>query len=459
MTSMSQAAGTGSARDINARLERLPYNSWHTKMRLIFGTAWFFDAFDSIALAYALPVLIGAWKLAPQDIGNLIAIGFAGQLIGSLAAGWLAERWGRVTVAMITLLIFTLASFACAAADDYDTLFWIRFVQGLGLGGEVPIMAAYVNEFAKAERRGRFSLGLQILFAFGLLGAGAAALWVVPHWGWKAMFIIGGIPALLVIPMRSVLPESPRWLASRGRFADADRSIRRIEDVAVAEGKALPPLPTELPPVQEAKTRFADLFKGLYARRTFVLWCLWVCTYIITYGLTAWAPSLFRSVFRLDLQTALTYGFILQAIGLIGAFATVFLLDAMGRKRLFSVGLLVGCLPLLAFAFIVQPTAETVLYMISLSFMFITPLALGLATYTAESYPNHMRALGGGVGGAWQRGASMVGPYLVGQILPLWGLPWVFVVFGAFALIGGIVCVMWATETRGQVLEKLSPVL
>jgi putative MFS transporter len=458
MSSMSEATGIGSARDINARLERLPYNSWHTKMRLIFGTAWFFDAFDSIAIAYALPVLIGAWQLTPQDIGNLIAIGFAGQLIGSLAAGWLAEKWGRVTVAMITLLIFTVASFACAAANDYETLFWIRFVQGIGLGGEVPIMAAYVNEFAKAERRGRFSLGLQILFAIGLLCAGAAALWVVPHWGWKAMFVIGGIPALLVIPMRSILPESPRWLASRGRFAEADASIKTIEDVAVAEGKPLPPLPRELPPVQEAQTRVADLFKGLYAKRTVVLWCIWIATYFITYAITGWAPSLFRSVFHLDLETSLTYGFILQAVGLVGAVAAVFLLDTLGRRRLFSIGLLVGAAFLLVFAVIEQPDAVTVITLISLSFLFITPLALGLATYTAESYPNHMRALGGGIAGGWQRGASMVGPYVIGQILPLWGLNWVFVVFGAVALVGGLICVIWATETRGQVLEKLSPV-
>jgi putative MFS transporter len=272
------------------------------------------------------------------------------------------------------------------------------------------------------------------------------------------MFIIGGIPALLVIPMRSILPESPRWLASRGRFAEADAAIKRIEDVAMREGKALPTLPSELPPVQEAQSRFADLFKGIYAKRTVVLWCVWIATYFITYGLTAWAPSLFRSVFRLDLQTALTYGFILQGIGLIGAIATVYLLDALGRRRLFSIGLLVGCLPLLAFLFVTQPDAQTVLWLVSLSFMFITPLALGLATYTAESYPNHMRALGGGVAGGWQRGASMVGPFVVGQILPLWGLNWVFVVFGLVALVGGLICVTWAIETRGQVLEKLSPV-
>ncbi len=453
------AGGAGSLREINARLERLPYNSWHTKMRLIFGTAWFFDAFDSLAIAIVLPALIGMWKLHPEQIGGLISIGFAGQLVGSIVAGWAAERWGRIPTAMVTLLIFTLGSLACAFVVTYDQLFWVRFVQGLGLGGEVPIMAAYVNEFAKAERRGRFSLGLQVLFAIGLFICALAGIWVVPHIGWRWMFVIGAVPALAVFPMRSMLPESPRWLASKGRGVDAVRAIERIEQVAVAEGKPLPPLPAELPPVVEAQTRFGDLFKGLYSKRTIVIWLLWICAYFITYGLTAWAPSLFRTVYKLPLQQSLTYGFVLQGIGLIGAFATVWLLDAIGRKRLFSIGFLIGCLPLLAFLFLGQVSAPVVLVMVASGFAFISPLALGLATYTAESYPNHMRALGGGVAGAWQRGASIVGPLLVGYVLPHYGINSVFVMFGAFALVGGIICVSFATETRGRVLEELSPTL
>ncbi len=457
-TIAAPAGGAGSLRDISARLERLPYCSWHTKMRLIFGTAWFFDAFDSLAIAYVLPVLIGLWKLDPGRIGGLISIGFAGQLVGSIAAGWLAERWGRIPAAMLTLLVFTLGSLACAFARSYEALFWLRFVQGLGLGGEVPIMAAYVNEFAKAEGRGRFSLGLQVLFAIGLFIVGLVGVWVVPHWGWQAMFIIGAVPAIIVFPMRTMLPESPRWLASQGRFDEANRAIQRIEDVAVSEGIKLPPLPTALPPVQQATTRFGDLFKGIYAKRTITLWLIWICTYIITYGLTAWAPSLFRTVYKLPLQQSLTYGFVLNGVALVGAFAAVFLLDALGRKRLFAIGLLVGCVPLLAFALLGPVSAEEVLTLICLSFTFVTPLALGLATFTAESYPNHMRALGGGMAGAWQRAASMVGPLLVGFILPHWGLNAVFVVFGLFALAGGIICATFGEETRGQVLERLSPV-
>jgi MFS transporter, putative metabolite:H+ symporter len=457
MSTAASGASQQQFREVVSRIERLPVCSWHTKMRLIFGTAWFFDAFDSLAIAYVLPVLIGMWKLEPGQIGQLIAIGFAGQLIGSIGAGWLAERWGRVPTAIVTLLIFTVMSFACAFAWSYQSLFWFRFLQGLGLGGEVPVMAAYVNEFAKAEKRGRFSLGIQILFAIGLPAVALVGLYVVPNWGWQWMFIIGAVPALIALPMRRLLPESPRWLASRGRFEEADRSLKKIEDIAVAEGKTLPPLPTNLPGVQAVEPRFADLFKGLYAKRTLVLWAVWICAYIITYGLTTWAPSLFRTVYKLPLQQSLTYGFILSGVALVGAFACVFLIDPLGRRRLFMWGLFLGSLPLLYFLHHVDRSAQEVLVLICTSFLFTTVLALGLATYTAESYPNHLRALGGGVAGAWQRGASMLGPLLVGFIIPRGGADMVFVTFGLFALVGAILLLVAGHETRGRVLEEVSP--
>ena len=454
---MATTAGNTRFQQVNARLERLPVCSWHTKMRAIFGTAWFFDAFDSLAIASVLPVLIGAWKMAPEQIGQLIAIGFAGQLIGSIAAGWAAEKWGRVPTATVTLLIFTVMSFACAAAWNFDSLFWFRFIQGLGLGGEVPIMAAYVNEFAKTERRGRFSLGVQVLFAIGLPVVGLVGVYVVPNWGWQWMFVLGGIPALLVFPMRALLPESPRWLASQGRYEEADRMLKRIEDIAIAEGKPMPPLPANLPAVEAVEVRFADLLKGIYLKRTLTIWGVWICTYFITYGLTAWAPTLFRTVYKLPLQQSLMYGFALTGVGLIGAIACTFLIDPMGRRRLFMLGLFFGSLILLAFWFPAERSASDVLIMICLGFMFISPLALGLATYTAESDPNHLRALGGGVAGAWQRAASMVGPLLVGFVLPRGGPDMVFFMFGVFALAGAALMFLFAHETRGRVLEELSP--
>jgi putative MFS transporter len=320
-------------------------------------------------------------------------------------------------------------------------------------------MAAYVNEFAKAQGRGTFSLSIQCLFAIALKVAAFAGLWVVPHLGWQWMFFIGTVPALLVIPLRTVLPESPRWLASQGRIAEADAALTRLEHIAESEGKTVPPLPRDLPAANEAKPRIADLFKGIYLKRTLAIWGIWICTYIITYGLTAWAPSLFRFVYKLDVQTANYYGFVLQFIGLMGALSAILLIDRIGRKPMFVLGLGVGALPLLYFGVIGHPSAVMLLTLISASFIFVSLLALSLATYTAENYPTHLRALGGGVAGAWQRLASMAGPLLIGWMLPIWGLNAIFVLFGIFAALGALITFFFAIETKDKVLEQLNPIV
>ena len=130
MTDIAASYARGDMRHVVARLERLPYCSWHLKMRLIICTAWFFDAFDSNAIAYVLPPLIGLWHLTPQQIGSLIGIGFAGQLVGAIGFGWIAEHWGRRFAMLTTLLIFSIGALACAGAQSYDVLWWLRLIQG-----------------------------------------------------------------------------------------------------------------------------------------------------------------------------------------------------------------------------------------------------------------------------------------------------------------------------------------
>jgi putative MFS transporter len=459
MTDIAISRERGDMRHIVARLERLPYCSWHLKMRLIICSAWFFDAFDSIAIAYVLPPLIGMWHLTPQQIGSLIGIGFGGQLVGAIGFGWIAEHWGRRRSMLATLLIFSLGALACAAAPSYNVLWWLRFGQGIGLGGEVPLMAAYVNEFARAKGRGRFSLSVQVLFSIGLVAVALVGVYVVPHWGWQWMFIIGAIPALVAIPMRSLLPESPRWLASQGRYGEADRAVAGIEDIAAREGKMVPALPADLPAMTEVRPRIAELFKGIYLRRTISVWLMWIGAYFVSYGITAWMPSLFRTVYHLPVQQSLAYGLIMSGIGLGGTALAIYLIEAIGRRRMLMLSLGVCCLPLLSFAFLPRLSAAGTLAVATGGFFFLSLSLLSLATYTAEIYPTHLRALGGGVASAWQRGASVVGTAVVGWVLPHWGINAVFVMFGLFALMGAIVTFLFAVETRAQVLERVSPAM
>ena len=445
-------------RDVVARLERLPYCSWHLKMRLIICTAWFFDAFDLIAIAYVLPPIIGLWHLNPQQIGLLIGVGFAGQLVGAIEFGWLAERWGRRLCMLITLLIFSLGALGCAAGNSYEQPWVLRFIQGIGLGGEIPLMAAYLNEFAHAENRGRFSLSVQVLFAIGLLVVALVSVYVVPHWGWRWMFVIGAIPALVAIPMRLYCLNCRAGWRVQGRNDEADLALTRIENTAAQDGKVVPPLPTNLPEVPEARPRIVELFRGIYLRRTIAVWLIWIGAYFVSYGITAWVPSLFRTVYHLNVEQSLIYGLIISSIGLCGTIAAIFLIDGIGRRPLLMLSL-GGCsIPLISFAFLPQLTAAGTLAVATAGFLFLSASLISLATYTAEIYPTHLRALGGGVASAWQRGASMVGTTAVGWILPFWGINAVFVMFGLFALMGAIVTFFFAVETRAKVLEDVSPV-
>jgi putative MFS transporter len=446
---------------IVARIERLPLSSWHGKIGLIIGTGFFFDAFDAMAIAYTLPVLVGLWHLGPSQIGFLIAIGFAGQLIGSLFFGWLAEKIGRVPCATIALAIFSVMSLACAFTWDPTSMAVARFVQGLGLGAEIPILATYVNELASAKRRGRFAISYQAMFALGLPITAFLGAWIVPHFGWQWMFIIGAAPALIVLPFMGLLPESPRWLANHGRAEEADRVLSRIEAIISRNGaKPLPPVPATTPLNNlRGETRVSGLFRGIYLKRTLTVWTMWFCTYIVTFGVLTWAPTLWRTVYQLSVQQALTYTTILALIVAPGLFVTILLIDVIGRRKLFLMGLFCGALPMLFLAFRPDLPAFTTMLLMAVSQFFIGMLALALSTYTAELYPTELRALGGGFGNAWLRIGSMAGPAFIGAVLPLAGLKAVFLAFGLFPLLGGIVTALFAIESKGRLLEQLSPSL
>jgi len=177
--------------NIVARLERLPTSWWQVKTRIIVGVATFFDAFDALAIASVLPVIAPLWKLAPQQIGFMISAGFLGQLAGALLFGFIAERYGRMTAMIWSIALFGVMSLVCAFAWDYNSLLIFRTIQGVGLGGEVPVAAVFISELAKAHGRGRFVLLYELVFPIGLVAVALAGVWVVPRLGWQYMFAIG----------------------------------------------------------------------------------------------------------------------------------------------------------------------------------------------------------------------------------------------------------------------------
>jgi MFS transporter, putative metabolite:H+ symporter len=439
-----------------ARLARIPSSPWHVRARLTLGIATFFDAFDLLTISFALPAFAQSWAMTPTQIGLVLSSAFFGQLIGALGAGWLAERYGRLPVVSASVATYALMSIACAQAWNPSSLIAFRFVQGLGLGAEVPIATTYVSEVAPAGVRGRFYVVYELIFVVGLIAAGLLGAILVPRFGWRVMFYIGALPLLLALVLTRVLPESPRWLVVRGRIAEADAAVRTIEDAAIAAGRTLPDPGPSVAVAPKEKADVRELFRGVYRRRTLCVWALWFCCFSTTYGLNTWLPTLYKTVFHLGLAQSLNYGLITQIVGIGGSALLAVLVDRVGRKPLFTIGFLAGGASLLALWFTGAGSAELLLTVVSLGTFFMSAVAIGLNLYTPELYPTRVRALGNSIGGAWQRVAAGIGPNVVAALL-VYGLPSVFVYFGVLAIIGGVLVWVFGSETKGKTLEELSP--
>jgi len=452
------AAGLATTENVLARIERLPLSSWQVRTRIVVGTATFFDAFDALTIAYVLPAIGPLWHLDFADVTWLISAGYVGQLVGAMIGGSLAERVGRRPVVVVSVLWFGLLSLACGFAWSYQSLVVLRLLQGLGLGAEVPVAATYISELAKASGRGRFVLLFELVFPVGLVAAAVFGKWIVPNLGWQYLFFVGGIPALFALFMMRNLPESPRWLASRGRSGEAADAIAYIEKkVAAATGK---PLPEPQPAPSTTGTRkasWSDLFGKLYLRRTLVIWVAWFAAYFVNYGLSTWLPTVYQTVFKLPLDQALTYGLVAPSVGLTSSLLCALLIDHIGRRIWFACAFGLGGLALLSLWVIGPTTPERVLLLTSMSYMCISTLSLALYLYTSELYPTRVRALGTSTGTAWLRVASIIGPWVVGTTLAKGGLANVFLVFGVAALVASLVVALFAVETKKRVLEEISP--
>jgi putative MFS transporter len=347
---------------------------------------------------------------------------------------------------------------ACLFAWSGTAMLVFRFLQGIGTGGEVPVASAYINEFVGANKRGRFFLLYEVIFPVGLLFAGLAGYFLVPLYGWQALFVVGLVPAVLMIPLRVLMPESPRWLASRGKLDKADKVVSMLEREAVKEGKPLPePVVRPVDPKAVARSDWREMFRGLYLKRTLMIWALWISVYVINNGLVTWLPTLYSQVFKLPLQTSLLYGWITSAVGVVASIICALYIDKVGRKRWYTIAFLLATIPFVILTALGATTATQVVILAPIAYAILQTIAFSLYLYSAELYPTRLRAVGTGFGSAWLRAGSSIGPVLVGFIVAGVGIRFVFLAFAVIALVGGLVTARFAIETKNKVLEELSP--
>ena len=224
-----------------ARLDRLPISSFHYRIFALVGAGMFFDGYDLyIAGGVLASVIQTKFSTGPQNL-QFISLTFVGMTLGALITGFVGDRMGRRFTYQINLLIFGLASLAAAFAQDMNQLIACRFVQGLGLGAEIVVGYSTLTEFVPPQTRGRWLSMMAFLVVAGFPVTALLGYLIIPSFGWRPMFVIAGIGSLIVWYLRKNLPESPRWLESQGRTAEAEALMQAIEKES-AGGKTLPPV-------------------------------------------------------------------------------------------------------------------------------------------------------------------------------------------------------------------------
>src|ERR1700756_1171387 len=222
-----------------SRLDRLPVGPFHRRIMLLVGIGMVFDGFDIYLAGSVLGVVLKTgFSTLPQN-ATFISLTFVGMMLGSFGTGFLGDRFGRRFTYQFNLLVFGLASLAAAFAPDMMALIACRLVMGLGRGAENVVGYATMTEFVPARSRGKWSGFTTVCVVMGLPISPLVASLIIPQFGWRAMFVLGGIGALIVWYLRKSLPESPRWLGAKGRTAEAEALMLAIEREA-AQGRALP---------------------------------------------------------------------------------------------------------------------------------------------------------------------------------------------------------------------------
>jgi putative MFS transporter len=371
--------------------------------------------------------------------------------IGAVAAGRLADRYGRRAVFTATLVVFSVGSALSALAPSFETLLAARIVAGLGLGGELPVVATLVSELSPRAQRGRMIVLLESFWAYGTILAGLVAISVVANYGWRWGFAVGALPALYVAYLRRALPESPRFLAERGRTPEADAVVRRVER---AGGGALLTLAPAVAPTRAGRTRIAELWSGRYARRTAMLWILWFGVVLTYYGIFLWIPSILAAR-GLSVVRSNEFFFLSTLAQVPGYFSAAWLVERIGRKPTL-VAYLIGT-AMAAFMF-GNADAGTGAFVWAALLSFFNLGAWGIVyTYTPELYPTSVRATGAGVAAAVGRVGGIIGPYLTAVLVPVIATNGTFALFMGLLVVTAIAVAVLGEETRGRSLEEIAP--
>ncbi|ALZ64420.1 Putative niacin/nicotinamide transporter NaiP [Bacillus cereus] len=388
------------------------------KLLGIAGLGWLFDAMDVGMLSFVMVALQKDWGLSTQEMGWIGSINSIGMAVGALIFGILSDKIGRKSVFIITLLLFSIGSGLTALTTTLAMFLFLRFLIGMGLGGELPVASTLVSESVEAHERGKIVVLLESFWAGGWLIAALISYFVIPKYGWEVAMVLSAIPALYALYLRWNLPDSPR-------FQKVEKRPSVIENIK-------------------------SVWSGEYRKATIMLWILWFCVVFSYYGMFLWLPSV-MVLKGFSLIKSFQYVLIMTLAQLPGYFTAAWFIERLGRKFVL-VTYLIGT-ACSAYLFGVADSL-TVLIVAGMLLSFFNLGAWGaLYAYTPEQYPTVIRGTGAGMAAAFGRIGGILGPLLVGYLVASEAsLSLIFTIFCGSILIGVFAVIILGQETKQREL-------
>lgn len=390
------------------------------KLLAIAGVGWLFDALDVGILSFVIAALAVEWNLTPTEMGWIGSINSIGMAVGALAFGLMADRFGRKSVFMWTLVIFSVASGLSAATTTLAAFMVLRFFVGMGLGGELPVASTLVSESVAPKERGRVVVLLESFWAGGWLFAAIISYFVIPTYGWRVALILTAIPAFYAIYLRISLPDSPKYEANKSKRQSIWKNIQSV-------------------------------WKKEYAKSTLMLWIVWFMVVFSYYGMFLWLPSV-MVMKGFSMIQSFEYVLIMTLAQLPGYFTAAWIIEKVGRKFVLSLYLLGTAVSALTFGF-----ADTTA-MLLVSGMFLSFFNLGawgaLYAYTPENYPTIIRGTGSGMAASVGRLGGIFGPLLVGVLTARSvDISSIFTIFTIAIVIAIIAIIFLGKETKQMEID------
>ncbi|MDN0085682.1 MFS transporter [Crenobacter sp. SG2305] len=446
---------------IASRLERLPMSGYHRLILTIIAMAFFFDSVDLGLMTFVLGPIKSEFALTTAQAGFIASASFIGMVIGAVLSGLLADRFGRSPVLQTSMIVWGVASYLCSTAPDADALFWYRLLLGIGMGMEFPVAQTLLAELVPAQQRGRYIALMDGFWPLGFITAGLISYWILRDSSWRTVFVVSALPAVFLLVVRQMVPESPRWLESAGRHARAERVLASIER-RVKESLGLDALPAPQPrTVRLANTSRCSSFAALWTpqqrQRTVMVWLLWFLALLGFYSLTTWLSALLQQA-GFQVTKSVLYTVWISLGGIPGFLTAAWLVEKWGRKPTCIASLLGGAAMVYLYGRVAQAAgSESLLISTGLAMQFfLFGMWAVLYTYTPELYGTGARATGSGFASAIGRIGALIGPSLVGLILPLWGQGGVFLLGTVCFGLAATAVWLFGVETRGMTLEGLS---